>query len=905
VQAAALNLDGVCRTAGPSGALKRIVPVFLRLCADDIWGVRKACAESLISVSKCLDPAVRVSELIPVFERFAADSSKWVRNAAYQHLGPFLATLPGAKITPALLSHYVRMGLSPDATGPGTAASTTAGVAGGGGGGGSGGAAGGAGGASVRMGNDPNEAELAVYCAFSFPAVVLTLGRTRWPELRPLWQALTKDPQRKVRRPLSHSLHEVARILGPDLAEAELLPTFELYLKDADEVKVGVVRNLAAFLAALSPTTRESYLPVLDELLTGTAPLNWRFRKLLAAQVSQLAAIFSPAATFSVVTPLAFKLLTDPVASVREEVVPGLVSVLNRLAAHDATLQSNVLERLTKLAGEKCYRERLLFVHLATAAGHGTTGINHDAFRRTLLPNVLRLANDPVSNVRLAAARMLAPLTRALVAAALWRASGSGGYGAASVAATTAAPSAPAPVPAPAPAPALADASHAAAVATVGATSPGGPQSSTPAHSGHHRSLLSSVGLSSLSPSSTLAAMFGMGGHKHAPAAPTQAGAPAAPAPGSPPQELASGAGAGVAVAVPGAEHPGRPRTSTDLLPPGVDDDNFPLWARAVHLPHTEPMAAGDGAAPAASTDSAAASEGGAGAPTAAVDILEPAEDVVAVLTALCNDTDEEVVRALDPRFVAPRRTVETPSMRGGAAGTTALATSAAGGSTFHTSDSDAVVLTLGEPEGAASAGGVGAGSGGPDDFTTMPSVFNDPDSVELSLLRQRVLRGEDEDGDVPHRRNSGTSPSALSMPQPIALGPGLSDDAGEGGGGWVRDVVDTGLRDSAAPATHAGGGASTAPAGVPGRPPLARGDSGDLLHDEPGLGELVVALGGVGTGAASTASGSDVAVGGAASGSTGMGEGEGDGSGIAESGDDAAGDGRRGAGGQAAMDET
>ena len=54
-QAAALNLDGICRTAGPQGAMKRIVPTFLKLCADDIWGVRKACAESLISVSKSLE----------------------------------------------------------------------------------------------------------------------------------------------------------------------------------------------------------------------------------------------------------------------------------------------------------------------------------------------------------------------------------------------------------------------------------------------------------------------------------------------------------------------------------------------------------------------------------------------------------------------------------------------------------------------------------------------------------------------------------------------------------------------------------------------------------------------------------------------------------------------------------
>lgn len=212
------------------------------------------------------------------------------------------------------------------------------------------------------------------------------------------------------------------------------------------------------------------------------------------------------------------------------------------------------------------------------------------------------------------------------------------------------------------------------------------------------------------------------------------------------------------------------------------------------------------------------------------------------VLTALCNDTDEEVVRALDARFVAPRRTV-APAGSGssgkaaGSAAATAFATSAAGGSSFHTGDgSDAIVLTLGESEPAP-----GASSGGVDDFSALPSVFNDPDSVELSLLRHRVLRGDDEEGESGHRRASG---SALALPQPVALGPGLSDDAGEGGGGWVRDVVDTGLRDSAVPPSH---GAGAGGAGAGGKPPLARGDSGDLLAGADAqavLGELQLSLG-------------------------------------------------------------
>lgn len=44
----------------------------------------------------------------------------------------------------------------------------------------------------------------------------------------------------------------------------------------------------------------------------------WRFRELLASQLTELSKIFSSAATYSVVVPVAINLLKDPVAQVRE-----------------------------------------------------------------------------------------------------------------------------------------------------------------------------------------------------------------------------------------------------------------------------------------------------------------------------------------------------------------------------------------------------------------------------------------------------------------------------------------------------------------------------------------------------------------------------------------------------------
>lgn len=376
-KATALNMDRVCATAGDATAVKRLVPAFKRLSQDDIWGVRKACAESLVAVSKAVSEKVRVEEMIPMFERFASDPSKWVRTAAYQHLGPFLSTIPGDSISNELLVHFTGMAFA-GASGGGTTGSVA--------------------------GGDPGDGDLSLYCAYSFPAVALTLGPERWPELRSLFLALSRDVQRKVRRTLSHSLHEVAKILGPKLAEKELLTTFEFFLRDLDEVKVGAIRYVSKFLACLEPATRESYLPVLQEIQNCTSPLNWRFRYLLAEQLTDLTQLFSSAATFSVVTPLATLLLQDPVGSVRDVTCRAIGPLVARLGEADKSWQDDYVLRLFKFANASGYRDRLTFVKLCKYVACSTS---EEFFSSAFLPTLLLRVVDSVSNVRLSVAKFL------------------------------------------------------------------------------------------------------------------------------------------------------------------------------------------------------------------------------------------------------------------------------------------------------------------------------------------------------------------------------------------------------------------------------------------------------------------------------------------------------------------
>ena len=80
------------------------------------------------------------------------------------------------------------------------------------------------------------DAEITRHCAYSLPAVVSTLGREHWPILRDLYSVLASDMQWKVRRTLASSIHEIGGMLGQEVVTQDLLPVFDGFMKDLDEV---------------------------------------------------------------------------------------------------------------------------------------------------------------------------------------------------------------------------------------------------------------------------------------------------------------------------------------------------------------------------------------------------------------------------------------------------------------------------------------------------------------------------------------------------------------------------------------------------------------------------------------------------------------------------------------------
>jgi len=260
--------------------------------------------------------------------------------------------------------------------------------------------------------SDPSNAsntdiDLAHHCAFSLPAVALTLGPRHWDLLRDTYTLLASDRQWKVRRTVASSIHELAVIVGEEVATQDLVPIFSGLIKDLDEVRIGALRHLAYFLRLLRPSGRLQFLPRLADFLKTEYDHNWRFREELAQQLLQTLVLFSPADTYVHVSPVAIGLLLDHVAAVRQTALLLVTELVHHVSIDISLLRGLLAELAEQFAHSSRWNRRQTFAHLCSQLVTERV-LADDMFARDVLPHLLDLSWDRVPNVRLAVARTLA-----------------------------------------------------------------------------------------------------------------------------------------------------------------------------------------------------------------------------------------------------------------------------------------------------------------------------------------------------------------------------------------------------------------------------------------------------------------------------------------------------------------
>ncbi|KAF9157401.1 Serine/threonine-protein phosphatase 4 regulatory subunit 1 [Actinomortierella ambigua] len=271
-------IGALCENVPQEVVVQRLLPMLDSFVRDDTWHIRRACCTVLAAFVRAMPAEMRAEKVEEVYGMLVDDVSRTVQNSIMEVLGEVIAAFDHEQVPESILQHFLDMGKQP-----------------------------------------MNQPERAVMCAFSFPAVILTAGRSKWELMKPVYMRLAGTFRSPIRRSLACSLHEVARILGPELTDRDLAVAFADCLVAEDEVKEGVLGRVVEFISCLSLRCRTQAVRDLRgawfELVKSS---NWRLRDSLAGQLPGLCEVLDAKTLKRELLPLAVLACTDGVSTIRE-----------------------------------------------------------------------------------------------------------------------------------------------------------------------------------------------------------------------------------------------------------------------------------------------------------------------------------------------------------------------------------------------------------------------------------------------------------------------------------------------------------------------------------------------------------------------------------------------------------
>ena len=269
------NFIIVCKIVSNDFFVRKLLPTYQRLAKDTDWIVREAAVHILGSIAQLTPIQIRQSTLIKIFEEFCNDKHKQVNKAALTQLGQFIYSLKGSTIPKSLLNLYILL---------------------------------------ANQAKKQDE-DLVFHCAYTFPAVLSTVGASGWSMLKVTYKNLIKKNKIEIIRTMAAYIHEIAKIVGPKITTSELTLVLKNYLKD-ETTQTIVLVHLHDFLKVLNASQRLEYIPPIKAIIK-ESKRNWRQREILAINAAEYAKLFNIEVSYKEIMPIIYSLLKDEVYQVR------------------------------------------------------------------------------------------------------------------------------------------------------------------------------------------------------------------------------------------------------------------------------------------------------------------------------------------------------------------------------------------------------------------------------------------------------------------------------------------------------------------------------------------------------------------------------------------------------------
>lgn len=449
---AAVSIGMLAQNIGQEQIEKHdILSVLLRLCQDNIWHVRQAACLSVPNLfAQIADSTTRRTKMVDVMRMFVTDSSRNVRVAALDIIGEviYLFHEDPEGVPRQLIRHFLGQPFDTEENAlanesnriapsdsharkesqeqlydhldtesswndsnngdmdPHTTWSTD----------------GNSYSSHYNQAFDP-DSDRPLVMAYNLPAVVLTLGPDQWHELQPLHSRLCHHPSSKVRRSLAASLHEVAKIIGPEAAADDLLPLGKKFIdskhEQDNEVKMTLLEHIDILLEQVSLERGLDTVKLLHSLwfddLPGDIPAgfstNWRLREKVMSKVPNLARRFLLEDDQGYLVLLVQASIVDGVSAVRSEAVKSVSTIYQLFEEHDQVLADGFLGMLVDLAeNQESYRARV--ATLQCIGELCKASLQRSSIEMLVMPRLLELSRDEIVDVRIAMAYLVTLMCR-------------------------------------------------------------------------------------------------------------------------------------------------------------------------------------------------------------------------------------------------------------------------------------------------------------------------------------------------------------------------------------------------------------------------------------------------------------------------------------------------------------
>lgn len=362
------NLTNICQCINQKIIETKILQVYYKLAKDEP-DLRKAACDVLPQIAKYCNKELINKDLYELFCFFVKDLNAIVHYSALVILGEFINMLSPDKLTDDLLTFYTTKIL-----------------------------------ANYNKKDYSIDKDTNYKIAYTFPSVLMLYTKTKWEQLRPVYSYFLHDQEKKVKKTIANSISEVAKLLGPELVESDLLKLYnEFFTSNDNEIKVILLKSLPLFASII--TSDINKIVLLDNLkVINNGNEKLRNKKIYSVILGKLKGVYDDKTVYKNILPLLLKLCFENAAILREKAATQLGHLLNQLLLSDKEkIQKNAMSIIESFATCINYQYRKLFISIIKQI----IIFNKEVFDKMIYCYLVDLAFDKLDQVRIVIAKFI------------------------------------------------------------------------------------------------------------------------------------------------------------------------------------------------------------------------------------------------------------------------------------------------------------------------------------------------------------------------------------------------------------------------------------------------------------------------------------------------------------------